>query len=88
MTTTIGNSKEDSKPVTSFASPPVSAILTVAAVMGTSIYFFPTIPDPDATVFVHRVFPQYVSVEVLIATRLFFAFVCVIGFASGWLTPT
>jgi hypothetical protein len=81
------NTKEDYKPTTGFAPPPLSAIFSVAAMMGISVCYFPTLQDPDASIFVHRVFPQYLSVKGLIAARLFFAFVCVVGFASGWITP-
>lgn len=80
------NTKAESKPITGFAPPPLSAIFSVAAMMGISVYYFPTIQDPDASIFVYRVFPQYLSVTGLIVARLFFAFVCVVGFASGWVT--
>jgi hypothetical protein len=81
------STKGDPKPITSFAPPPLSAIFSVAAMVGISVYYFPTIPDPDASIFVYRVFPQYLSVTGLIWARLFFVFVCVVGFASGWMTP-
>ncbi|CAB9503902.1 expressed unknown protein [Seminavis robusta] len=77
----------DDKPLTSFAPPPLSAALTVAGMVGSSLYFFPKIEHPDATIFTNVVFPEILSVKELIAIRLFFAFVCFVGFATAWLTP-
>jgi len=81
---------DDIKPLTGYAHPPLSAVLSVAAFVGLSMYYLPTdntkhAPPPE--VFVKRVFPEFVSVEALLWFRGFFALIGLVGFFSAWTTP-
>jgi hypothetical protein len=44
--------------------------------------------DPDASIFVNRLFPDTLSVTGLLGLRLFFTLIGFVGFISGWCTPT
>lgn len=76
----------DSKPLTTFAPPPMSAVVSIVVFIGVAIYYLPTGTDVPPEIFVNRVFPEYLSVEAMLFIRAFFALVCFGGFASGWLT--
>ena len=83
------NSKDAdaAKPLTGYAPPPVSAVISMAFFLCLSLYYLPndTVVPPE--LFVNRVFPEYMSVEALLYLRGFFALVCFGGFASAWVTP-
>lgn len=69
------------KPLKS-APPPVSALISMASILLLCLYYLPgtirSIYDEEATLetFTRRAYPNYVSVEGLITTRLFFGLVC------------
>lgn len=77
----------DAKPITGYAPPPVAALLSMITFSGLALYFFPTSTVVQPDIFVHRVFPAVISVEVLLYVRGAFALICFWGFASAWLTP-
>ena len=82
------------KPMTGFAPPPMSAVLTILMFVSASLYNFPyaTIfdsnnPENNPNVFTNRVFPELVSVPTLINIRLVFTLICFLGFISAWALP-
>ena len=75
------------KPRTTFAPPPVSAVLTIVLFVSTALYYFPEFDHPDPDVYTQRVFPDLISVEVLLYTRVFFTVVCFYGFIMAWFLP-
>ena len=81
---------QESKPLTGWAKPPLSAVLSLTAFAGASLANFPSLDEaaaPDASLFTHRVFPQLVSTTVLVYVRLVFAVICFVGFITAWLIP-
>ena len=83
----MGSGGKPNKPRTTFAPPPVSAVLTVILFVSTALYFFPEFDHPDPTIYTQRVFPNLISVEVLLYARLFFTAVCFYGFIMAWFYP-
>ena len=88
----------DIKPTTQFIPPPISAIITLLLFVSTSIYYLPSSSpsssndddlndNNDKLLFTKRVFPQLISFEVLLYTRLIFTFVFFVGFISAWILP-
>lgn len=77
----------ESKPLVGFAPPHLSAVISIGAFVGISTFYFPTTTTVQPDIFVNRVFPDYMSVEVLLYLRGFFALVCFGGFSSAWYTP-
>lgn len=86
------NKGAETKPLTSFAPPPTSAILSTAGFIATAVWTFPTLdddhpPNYDTNIFTRRVFPELVSLKTLLAVRLFFTTIGVLGFAMAWMFP-
>ena len=84
----MAENSSDQKPLSSFAPPPLSALVSALIFVGASIYYFPNMNEGsyDATLFTQRVFPEYVSESAILAIRAFFALICLGGFLSGWTT--
>lgn len=80
-------SNGDSKPLTTFAPPPLSAFVSIAVFISVAIYYLPTSNDVSPEIFVNRVFPDHLSVGGMLCLRGFFVLVCFVGFASAWFTP-
>jgi hypothetical protein len=77
----------ESKPLTTFVPPPLSAVVSIAGFVSVALYYFPSIEDPDASVFTDRVFPEILSIKALLCLRLCFTLICLVGFLSAWWTP-
>jgi hypothetical protein len=75
------------KPTHDFAPPPVSAVISVLLFMSASIHYFPTFDHADPKIFIKRIFPDLLSVDMLLYIRLFFVLVGFRGFYMAWLFP-
>jgi hypothetical protein len=80
-------SNEETKPLTTFAPPPLSAAVSIVAFAAVAIYYFPEFDHPDPTIFTNRVFPNVLSVTTLIALRAVFACIGFLGFSMAWMWP-
>jgi hypothetical protein len=84
-----GGSGGDMKPLTEFAPPPISAVISTCLFVISAVWYMPQFDhnDIDANVFTRRIFPELISIQLLLSIRIFFTCICMYGFAMAWIYP-